>query len=494
MPKWLRAVVIVVWLALMGSLVMRTRSGFEADDGTASTRLREDLPASVDEEWYGIYRDKDKVGYASHRREPSDSGFRVHDRAFMKVALMGAPRLVRTELHAETDRRLVLRRFDFTMRSGAIEVRVEGAATEGAVELRMTSGDSEPRTMRLPLADVPVLPQTLHAVFGQQKLVTGAVHKYSLLDPMTGSPTVVRLTVGERETLQLPGGPRDAFRVLREARGAKFTVWVDPEGEVLREEGPLGLVLVRELRSVATTGTLSDSGLDLGSIAAIRPGKKLDAPRTSKRLVLDAAGFPADLVLAFPPRQTWDGTKLSIETEKNAELATYSLPADATFAADLAATPFLESDATTIRDQAEAIVGTERDAVRVARRLLSWTHREIAKVPSASWPSATEVLRTRQGDCNEHAVLFAALARAAGLPARIAAGVVYVNGEEGLPDAFYYHAWNEVWLGRWVAVDAVFDQLPADATHVKFVTGGPERHGDLLPLLGKVTLAIKGEG
>ena len=51
------------------------------------------------------------------------------------------------------------------------------------------------------------------------------------------------------------------------------------------------------------------------------------------------------------------------------------------------------------------------------------------------------------GDCNEHTVLFVALARALGLPARTAVGLVYLDG------SFYYHAWPEVWLGEWVAVD-----------------------------------------
>jgi transglutaminase-like putative cysteine protease len=45
--------------------------------------------------------------------------------------------------------------------------------------------------------------------------------------------------------------------------------------------------------------------------------------------------------------------------------------------------------------------------------------------------------------------------RAAGVPARVVAGIAYAN------DGFYYHAWNEVWLDRWVSVDAVFDQMPA---------------------------------
>jgi transglutaminase-like putative cysteine protease len=99
-------------------------------------------------------------------------------------------------------------------------------------------------------------------------------------------------------------------------------------------------------------------------------------------------------------------------------------------------------------------------------------------------PSAREVLGSRRGDCNEHAVLLAALARAAGIPARVIAGAVYAN------DGFYYHAWNELWLGAWVSADAVFDQIPADATHVKLIEGGLEQQMALAGIIGRLAFAV----
>ena len=66
-------------------------------------------------------------------------------------------------------------------------------------------------------------------------------------------------------------------------------------------------------------------------------------------------------------------------------------------------------------------------------------------------------------------MLYVALARAIGLPARTDAGLVYLRGH------FYYHAWPEVWLGQWVAVDPTFGQFPADASHLRFVIGGLAR-------------------
>ena len=94
--------------------------------------------------------------------------------------------------------------------------------------------------------------------------------------------------------------------------------------------------------------------------------------------------------------------------------------------------------------------------------------------------SAVDVLRERRAECQGHAYLFAALARALGLPTRVVNGVVYVPEYGG----FLYHSWNEVWIegAGWRPVDATFAQPLADATHLALVEGEGAR--DLVPLAG----------
>jgi len=111
-------------------------------------------------------------------------------------------------------------------------------------------------------------------------------------------------------------------------------------------------------------------------------------------------------------------------------------------------------------------------------------HKNIEKKPTLSIPSALEVIKTKQGDCNEHAVLFTALCRAVRIPARICAGIVYVNG------GFYYHAWSEIYLGKWVTIDPTLKQFPADVTHVKFFEGEMEDQLGVLSLVGRLELEV----
>ena len=125
-----------------------------------------------------------------------------------------------------------------------------------------------------------------------------------------------------------------------------------------------------------------------------------------------------------------------------------------------------------------------------AERLTRHVNAILEKKPTVSLPSAREVLRTRVGDCNEHTVLYVAMARALGIPARIAVGLVSVRG------AFYYHAWPEVYLaegrgrGLWLPVDPTLNQFPADATHLRLARGGLDQQAAILPLIGRLKIEI----
>jgi len=133
---------------------------------------------------------------------------------------------------------------------------------------------------------------------------------------------------------------------------------------------------------------------------------------------------------------------------------------------------------------AKRIAGGETDPRVVAEKLNRWVYDSLKKRITIGVPNALQVLRTRSGDCNEHTQLYMALARSLGLPTRSAAGLALVRGK------FYYHAWPEVYLGTWVAVDPTFGQFPADAAHLRFIIGGLTRQADLLRLIGQLEIDV----
>ena len=115
-----------------------------------------------------------------------------------------------------------------------------------------------------------------------------------------------------------------------------------------------------------------------------------------------------------------------------------------------------------------------------------WVDKTLVKQMTVSLPSAVEVLASRRGDCNEHATLFAALARAAGVPARLCLGVVYLDGR------FYYHAWNAVYCrARWIEVDPTFGEFPADAARLRLAEGDLTQQNRLLPAFGNLRIEVR---
>ncbi len=150
--------------------------------------------------------------------------------------------------------------------------------------------------------------------------------------------------------------------------------------------------------------------------------------------------------------------------------------------------PLIQSDDERIIRRARQITNRRtqwsQDPKEVARQLTTAVYNMLEKEITFSVPNAVQVLETLQGDCNEHTVLYVAMARALGLPARTAVGLVFVNG------AFFYHAWPEVWLDEWVAVDPTFGQYPADASHIRFVIGGLAQQVEIVRLIGSLDIEV----
>jgi hypothetical protein len=142
-------------------------------------------------------------------------------------------------------------------------------------------------------------------------------------------------------------------------------------------------------------------------------------------------------------------------------------------------TAMCQSDDETLAAEAMKLARGKTDAVAVARAIMRFAdkHLEDGSGDTGS-ASAKQAYDEKAGDCTEHAALFVALARAAGLPARNAGGFVYACSPRGTVAIFGYHAWAEVWLGQWVPVDPTVGELGTSARYVFFDIDEPgETHG-----------------
>jgi hypothetical protein len=151
-----------------------------------------------------------------------------------------------------------------------------------------------------------------------------------------------------------------------------------------------------------------------------------------------------------------------------AENPVASKPAPADLDKLRAATAYANTDDPEIQRLAREAAGDEKDPVKKVARLRAFVSRYVeTKDLSVGFATAGEVARSRQGDCSEHAVLLAALARACGLPARAVSGIVYAPRFAGRNDVFVWHMWTQVYAGgRWIDTDPALEQDDLDATHI----------------------------
>jgi len=138
-------------------------------------------------------------------------------------------------------------------------------------------------------------------------------------------------------------------------------------------------------------------------------------------------------------------------------------------AACLAPTPLIDSDAPAIRAFAAAVVAGADDRRDAAVRLYYAVRDEVAYDPYSVEISddgfrASACLARGRGFCVTKAALLAAVARAAGIPARVGfADVKNHLATERLKalmgtDVFYFHGYTELFLdGRWVKATPAFN-------------------------------------
>jgi hypothetical protein len=483
LTRSLSIVVLLAWAGAMAALV--NRSYLQASTGSLATDLARYGSAAT---WRGVYYRGEKIWFTVSQTVPTDAGFDLEESGRLQMSLLGATTAATIRTTAHVDRSFALHAFEFSLDpgTGPIEVRGRINGLHLSLDVKTAAGV---RTEERELPEPPALSLNMSRRLANGGLVPGARHHWSIFDPATMRNSPVTIEVGKRELVRGGATPIPAFRVEMEFAGLRTTSWITDTGEVLREESPLGLITVREsaenARAMAVSSRMRVDLLDASSVVP-QGGPPIGEPRDVRRLRLRLAGADLSSLDIDGGAQRLDGDVVELVDPQ----ALRDEPADPAAARYLAPEPFIESDAPEIVGEAELAVRGVTGTRARAERLTRYVNALLEKKPTVSLPSAREVLRTKVGDCNEHTALYVAMARALGLPARIAVGMVYVHG------AFYYHAWPEVYIdssgsrGQWLPVDPTLNQFPADATHLRLARGGLDKQAAMLPLIGRLKMTV----
>lgn len=494
-----KTAIILFWLGMNGWLLRyeafpekfaETASGYRA--------LLQRGPLILDS-WLQIECQDQPVGY-SHTwvdtsLEYTNQVYTLKNQTVLNFKLMGQAQAVGVLVEAALDDQYRLQRFAAVMSSSLYATRIAGRRTSRdffALTIQTPAGE---KSFEMQIPDDVVLYSPLTEMALQQ-LKPGERLHLKTIDPLSLTVADLSVEAVRRENVMFAGRACATTVLNINYQDLRVTSWIDDQGRVLREETPFGWRLrAATPREILGGPRPAVDLVDLVAVMAVPVHGPLPGLRHAENLRVRLNGRLGDLNALAGPRQT--------VKEKNAAAAILDLKAQpppahiircgdqlpAEMEKFLAGTRAIQSDNEQIIRQARQIVAGQTNCFAAALAINEWVYRRVAKQPTVSLPSALDVLQRLEGDCNEHTYLFVALARAAGLPARINVGLVYAETRP-LGPAFYYHAWPAVYVGEWVEMDPTLGLPLVNAAYIGLISGELEDQLKLLGLFGRLSVDI----
>lgn len=303
----------------------------------------------------------------------------------------------------------------------------------------------------------------------------GDTFRLSVFNYATLDQTPIRYAILDTSSLDFEGRPGRYFLgeieyPEGEMQGIKTQEWVDASGAVLLSETPtFELFAQRVPREEALAWYVPEEAHRTTSDVKIEEPTKLNLLEV--RLKLNVPGIGK--VFLDDERQ-----HVTVESDTTARILIRRLSDDARSAGELPfkgaeLTPYLEptvycqSQDPRLIELGHRIIGTETNAWRATKKLVEWVYNNmVATETNVKFNSSVEVLESMEGTCSEYTLLLMGLARAVGLPARVAVGLIPASG-----NVIGLHMWPEVYVGKWLGVDPSWNEMDINPAHIKITTG-----------------------
>jgi hypothetical protein len=433
--------------------------------------------------WMNILQDGRKIGFSHTFISKTTKGYLLKETLYIRLNTMGLTQDLILKTAGKLNNDFTLSSFDFEISSGRFHFSAQGSVSGNVLSVKTHNFGSSKDVQLNIKGKLYVSSGMVNAAYASG-MKPGDEFTLHVFNPVSMSSEPVSIKVMGKENILNMGIQKNSMKVAIQYQGATQLAWIGENGEVLKEKGLLGFSLEKTTRKDALFGLLAESSQDLAEIASVKSNVIFDNPLKLERINVEISGINIKDVHLESERQVLRGNVLIIQKEDLDKFPDVINNMNTIPDRFVKPEPFIESDHPKILNLVEKMVSNDDTPLEKANKLMTWVHNNIEKRPVLSIPDALATLMNKVGDCNEHAVLLAALARAAGIPARIEAGLVYLNGR------FYYHAWNLLYIGKWITADATFGQIPADVTHIRFSSGRIQQQLDIMNIIGKVKLNI----
>ncbi|MBM3298407.1 MAG: transglutaminase domain-containing protein [Deltaproteobacteria bacterium] len=458
-----------------------------------------------------MYFQDDKVGYSHFKIEPSGEDFSISSDSILRLTAMKKTDEISQGEKVQVRPDLAMVSFRSSVRKDGRHLLMEG--TIRGEKLHVTFNvDGEILNKEYPVDGTLYHTSAISLFPALRGLEEGRKYSFKVFNPEKQ-----RIENVEQEVTSVkgPAGPNGAVWTVRNSYGKSVILsWLDQKGLAVLEKALDGALITMLEDQTSAEGFLKqwtrqrDIGLDVG---LIRVAKRIPAPEKVQFLKVRIQGIDASQIaedhrqriISRSEADPKGGFQVSVQVEdvpgagsanreekrpgqgRSGLDSTRGAPADPVKEEHLASTVVIQADHKEIIDQASRIVSPDDNPVEQVRKLTHWTAKNIEKKMKDTF-SALTVLRSREGECQSHAYLYASLARSLKIPTRVVSGMVYSDKM-----GFLYHAWAESYVNGWISVDPTLNQIPADATHIKISTGESADEAQLLlKMVGKVKMEV----
>ncbi len=465
---------------------------------------------ALEDTWEAFYLQNTKIGYGhtTECRVERDGQKLIETETLnhLSIARFGQ----KTEQEFKTwcwetpEGKLVSFKADITF--GPTPTRVEGHV-DGAQMVIQTVTQGRTTTDRLPWSDDIRGFRASERSLEEQPLKPGEKRKFKMLMPVVNQVAQIELKARDFETTSVLGTQTRLLKVdckasLPDGNLIASTEWVDAQGHTIKSRvAALKQESYRTTRELALAEQPAGASFDLGNDLIVKLPQPLPNPHRTKevRYRVELTDDDPAKVFATGPTQAVKSlgphtAEVTVRSLRPQDLPAVDKAAPTVAKQYTSANNMLQIDDPRVQAMVREAKGTATSPREVAAALEKFVNRAVTKKNfSQAFATAAEVAESREGDCTEHAVLLAALARACQIPSRVAIGLVYVESAGG----FGYHMWTELYLdGTWVPMDAVLGQGGTSAAYLKLTDSsldGPAAYSSFLPVaqvVGQLKLSV----
>jgi len=442
------------------------------------------------EQWFGIYVNNERVGFYRQKISETADGYRMEGDGSVRMKLMGISKESSMREIYLVGKNMTLRSFNVELTMNGVSSRVSGKAGDGSLRVKSES-NGKVSEKQLKFRGELYPEPALNIVPLMRDVTPGKSLKTTAFDVEEVKIKEVKISILGEENA--PDG-RPSLKLRNNLYPfVNNDIWVDAQGNTLMESVRDGLVITKaeEAKLLGPfVGALAVSKKDLiYDFSLVRVDPPISDLAKLTGLTIEISGWSDDLPLLQEGGQCVEKSGAGrIVVKTGSAVPPPSAPVTAaTNEAYLKPAEKIESDATEIAAKARELTTGKKDAKESARTLASWTA-DWLKDTVEDGGGALVSLKERSGNCQTHARLYTALARAAGIPTRFVSGLVYQEGK-----GFLYHSWAESLLGdAWMAVDPTSGQLPADPTHLKFFEGSSQDDmAPIIAIIGRIRITVQ---